>query len=145
MRSDRVFSGDCSTREVYEEGTKEIAISVVGGINYDKLSVLTHIKISISTTIFAYGQTSSGKTYTMNGITEYSVANNYDYIQRLLKNLFNSDNTPLRLLDDPDVTRNYYRETHNRNPEGLESSQGTLSILEGRASVMAINLHCHKL
>ncbi|KAL2510551.1 Adenosinetriphosphatase [Abeliophyllum distichum] len=66
--SDRVFSGDCSTREVYEKGTKEIALSVVGGIN---------------STIFAYGQTSSGKTYTMNGITDYSVADIYDYIQRV--------------------------------------------------------------
>ncbi|KAL0384027.1 UNVERIFIED_CONTAM: Kinesin-like protein KIN-7F [Sesamum radiatum] len=64
---DRVFRGDCTTREVYEEGTKDIALSVVGGIN---------------STIFAYGQTSSGKTYTMNGITEYAVADIYDYIQR---------------------------------------------------------------
>ncbi|KAL2490653.1 ATP binding microtubule motor family protein [Abeliophyllum distichum] len=102
---DRVFSGDCSTREVYEEGTKDIALSVVGGIN---------------STIFAYGQTSSGKTYTMNGITEYAVADIYDYIKRheerafvlkfsameiyneVVKDLLNSDNTPLRLLDDPD-------------------------------------------
>ena len=30
---DRVFSGDCSTRQVYEEGAKEIALSVVRGIN----------------------------------------------------------------------------------------------------------------
>lgn len=37
----------------------------------------------ISATIFAYGQTSSGKTYTMNGITEYAVADIYDYIQKV--------------------------------------------------------------
>lgn len=30
---DRVFRGDCTTREVYEEGTRDIALSVVGGIN----------------------------------------------------------------------------------------------------------------
>lgn len=36
-----------------------------------------------SATIFAYGQTSSGKTFTMNGITEYSVADIYDYMQRV--------------------------------------------------------------
>lgn len=30
---DRVFRFDCSTRQVYEEGAKEVALSVVGGIN----------------------------------------------------------------------------------------------------------------
>jgi len=30
---DRVFRGDCSTKQVYEEGAKAIALSVVGGIN----------------------------------------------------------------------------------------------------------------
>lgn len=30
---DRVYSGDCSSKQVYEEGTKEIALSVVSGIN----------------------------------------------------------------------------------------------------------------
>ena len=30
---DTVFRGDCSTKQVYEEGAKEIALSVVGGIN----------------------------------------------------------------------------------------------------------------
>ncbi|VFQ82961.1 unnamed protein product [Cuscuta campestris] len=102
---DGVFRGDCSTREVYEAGTKEIALSVVGGVN---------------STIFAYGQTSSGKTYTMNGITEYAVADIYDYIQKheerafvlkfsaieiyneVVRDLLSSDNSPLRLLDDPE-------------------------------------------
>ncbi|XP_059654068.1 kinesin-like protein KIN-7E isoform X2 [Cornus florida] len=101
---DRVFGGDCSTRLVYDEGAKQIAVSVVSGIN---------------SIIFAYGQTSSGKTYTMNGITEYTVADIYDYIQRhqerafvlkfsaieiyneAVRDLLSADNTPLRLLDDP--------------------------------------------
>ncbi|KAK6916636.1 NPK1-activating kinesin-like protein, C-terminal [Dillenia turbinata] len=102
---DRVFRGDCSTREVYEQGTKGIALSVVNGIN---------------SSIFAYGQTSSGKTYTMIGITEYTVADIYDYIQRHeerafvlkfsameiynehVRDLLSADSTPLRLLDDPE-------------------------------------------
>ncbi|KAG9142519.1 hypothetical protein Leryth_017009 [Lithospermum erythrorhizon] len=102
---DRVFRGDCATREVYEEGIKDIALSVVTGIN---------------STIFAYGQTSSGKTYTMNGITEYSVADIYDYIQRheerayvlkfsaieiyneVVRDLLSSENASLRILDDPE-------------------------------------------
>ncbi|GAB4837835.1 hypothetical protein Ancab_027360 [Ancistrocladus abbreviatus] len=102
---DRVFSGDCSTKQVYEEAAKEIALSVVSGIN---------------SSIFAYGQTSSGKTYTMTGITEYAVADIYDYMQRHeerafvlkfsaieiynenVRDLLSTDSTPLRLLDDPE-------------------------------------------
>ncbi|PKI37210.1 hypothetical protein CRG98_042401 [Punica granatum] len=102
---DRVFRGDCSTRQVHEEGTKQIALSVVSGIN---------------SSIFAYGQTSSGKTYTMNGITEQTVADIFDYINKheerafvlkfsaieiyneAIRDLLSSDNTPLRLRDDPE-------------------------------------------
>ncbi|KAL6502569.1 hypothetical protein OROHE_024574 [Orobanche hederae] len=102
---DGVFRGDCKTREVYDEGIKDVALSVVGGIN---------------STIFAYGQTSSGKTYTMNGVTEYTVADIYDYMQRheerafvlkfsameiyneVVRDLLSTDSTPLRLLDDPE-------------------------------------------
>ncbi|KAM7264260.1 hypothetical protein ACFE04_001943 [Oxalis oulophora] len=102
---DRVFRGDSSTKQVYEEGAKDIALSVVNGIN---------------STIFAYGQTSSGKTYTMVGITEYAVADIFDYIYKheerafvvkfsaieiyneAIRDLLSSDNTPLRLRDDPE-------------------------------------------
>ncbi|KOM50949.1 hypothetical protein LR48_Vigan08g177600 [Vigna angularis] len=102
---DKVFRGDCATRQVYEEGAKEVALSVVGGIN---------------SSIFAYGQTSSGKTYTMVGITEYAVADIFDYIKRheerafilkfsaieiyneIVRDLLSTDNTPLRLRDDPE-------------------------------------------
>ncbi|CAL0326912.1 unnamed protein product [Lupinus luteus] len=102
---DRVFRGDCCTKQVYDEGAKEIALSVVGGIN---------------SSIFAYGQTSSGKTYTMNGITEYAAADIFDYINRheerafvlkfsaieiyneIIRDLLSSENTPLRLRDDPE-------------------------------------------
>uniref|UniRef100_A0A5B7ANT8 Kinesin-like protein n=1 Tax=Davidia involucrata TaxID=16924 RepID=A0A5B7ANT8_DAVIN len=102
---DRVFRSNCSTRQVYEEGAKEVALSVVSGIN---------------SSIFAYGQTSSGKTYTMTGITEYTIADVYDYIQKhterefilkysameiyneSVRDLLSSDSTPLRLLDDPE-------------------------------------------
>ncbi|KAG2580509.1 hypothetical protein PVAP13_6NG351900 [Panicum virgatum] len=102
---DRVFGPSCSTRQVYEEGVKEVALSVVSGIN---------------SSIFAYGQTSSGKTYTMTGITEYSMLDIYDYIHKhperefilkfsaieiyneAVRDLLSHDSTPLRLLDDPE-------------------------------------------
>ncbi|XP_060199775.1 kinesin-like protein KIN-7G [Lycium barbarum] len=102
---DRVFGYDCSTRQVYEEAAKGVALSVLGGIN---------------SSIFAYGQTSSGKTYTMSGITEYTLADIYDHITRnddreftlkfsameiyneVVRDLLTSEDTPLRLLDDPE-------------------------------------------
>ncbi|XVF67817.1 hypothetical protein PTKIN_Ptkin10aG0152200 [Pterospermum kingtungense] len=102
---DRVFRGDCSTRQVYEEGAKEIALSAVSGIN---------------SSIFAYGQTSSGKTYTMTGITEYTIADIFDFISKheerafvlkfsaieiyneAIRDLLSSDNAQLRLRDDPE-------------------------------------------
>ncbi|KAK1296654.1 Kinesin-like protein NACK2 [Acorus calamus] len=115
---DRVFGCETTTRQVYEEAAKEVALSVVSGIN---------------SSIFAYGQTSSGKTYTMIGITEYTVADIYDYIQKFVfiqhkerafvlkfsameiyneavRDLLSADSTPLRLLDDPEIIESTARE-----------------------------------
>lgn len=101
---DRVYGGECPTRQVYENGTKDIALSVVKGINCS---------------IFAYGQTSSGKTYTMSAITEFAVADIFDYIfqheerafsvkfsaieiyNEAIRDLLSSDGASLRLRDDP--------------------------------------------
>ena len=102
---DSVFRTNSSTRQVYEKAAKEVALSVVGGIN---------------SSIFAYGQTSSGKTYTMSGITEYTVSDIFNYIEKhkerefmlkfsaieiyneSVRDLLSPDCTPLRLLDDPE-------------------------------------------
>ncbi|CAN8283780.1 unnamed protein product [Cochlearia groenlandica] len=102
---DRVYRGESPTRQVYEDGPKEVALSVVKGIN---------------SSIFAYGQTSSGKTYTMAGITEFAAADIFDYIfkhedrafvvkfsaieiyNEAIRDLLSPDSTPLRLRDDPE-------------------------------------------
>ncbi|KAL0344318.1 UNVERIFIED_CONTAM: Kinesin-like protein KIN-7H [Sesamum angustifolium] len=102
---DRVFRSGCSTREVYEKGAKDVAVSVLSGLN---------------SSVFAYGQTSSGKTYTMTGVTEYAIADIYEYVQKhperefvlkfsameiyneSVRDLLSVDSTPLRLLDDPE-------------------------------------------
>ncbi|KAG7535808.1 Kinesin motor domain [Arabidopsis thaliana x Arabidopsis arenosa] len=102
---DRVFSPDCCTRQVYEQGAKEVAFSVVSGVN---------------ASVFAYGQTSSGKTYTMSGITDCALVDIYGYIDKhkerefilkfsameiyneSVRDLLSSDTSPLRLLDDPE-------------------------------------------
>ncbi|XP_047966949.1 kinesin-like protein NACK2 isoform X1 [Salvia hispanica] len=102
---DKVFDPTCPTRKVYEEGARDVALSALGGIN---------------ATIFAYGQTSSGKTFTMRGVAEDAVEDIYKYIKLtperefLLKfsaleiynetvvDLLNRESGPLRLLDDPE-------------------------------------------
>ncbi|KAK1293600.1 Kinesin-like protein NACK2 [Acorus calamus] len=52
---DWVFGEECTTVEIYEARTKEIVAAAVRGFNG---------------TVFAYGQTNSGKTYTMRGSTD---------------------------------------------------------------------------
>ena len=52
---DNVFGSASRTRDVYDSTTRGIIASVVGGFNG---------------TVFAYGQTSSGKTHTMQGTAE---------------------------------------------------------------------------
>lgn len=97
--SDKVFGPDSITEAVYEEGVKNVALSSLMGINGNSLpptlkgsfymnissfwKPFDHRLISIlciSATIFAYGQTSSGKTYTMRGITEKAVNDIYSHI-----------------------------------------------------------------
>ncbi|VVB04828.1 unnamed protein product [Arabis nemorensis] len=102
---DKVFEPTCATHQVYEGGSRDVALSALAGTN---------------ATIFAYGQTSSGKTFTMRGVTESVVKDIYEHIRNtqersfVLKvsaleiynetvvDLLNRDTGPLRLLDDPE-------------------------------------------
>jgi centromeric protein E len=63
-----VFGPASQTEVVYEEGAKDVAMSALTGIN---------------ATIFAYGQTSSGKTFTMRGVTESAVNDIYRHIENV--------------------------------------------------------------
>ncbi|CAK8534080.1 unnamed protein product [Lathyrus sativus] len=103
---DKVFGPASVTEAVYEEGVKNVALSALMGIN---------------ATVFAYGQTSSGKTYTMRGITEKAVNDIYNHIMKNpernftikisgleiynenVRDLLNSEpGRSLKLLDDPE-------------------------------------------
>ncbi|OMP05888.1 hypothetical protein COLO4_08473 [Corchorus olitorius] len=70
---DRIFSEDCKTGEVYEARTKELVAAAVRGFNG---------------TVFAYGQTNSGKTHTMRGsatepgVIPLAVHDLFDILQR---------------------------------------------------------------
>jgi centromeric protein E len=52
---DNVFGPEMSTKHIFDSHVKDIVHSAMGGINQ---------------TVFAYGQTSSGKTYTMRGSSD---------------------------------------------------------------------------
>jgi len=47
--------------------------------------------LNVAASVFAYGQTSSGKTYTMSGITEYSMADIYSYIEKVTSHILPKD------------------------------------------------------
>ncbi|KAL7750533.1 hypothetical protein RI367_003869 [Sorochytrium milnesiophthora] len=68
---DQIYTGSCSNRSIYAQLAQDIVRSAMEGING---------------TIFAYGQTASGKTFTMNGsakdpgIVVLSIKDIYDHI-----------------------------------------------------------------
>ncbi|KAI5079403.1 hypothetical protein GOP47_0004882 [Adiantum capillus-veneris] len=100
---DQVFKAERTTQEVYERGARDVALSALTGKN---------------ATIFAYGQTSSGKTYTMKGITEYAADDIFNHIKQhdhhifllkfsameiyneVLSDLLKPESGPLRIMDD---------------------------------------------
>ncbi|KAF9617919.1 hypothetical protein IFM89_039171, partial [Coptis chinensis] len=116
---DKVFGPISATEAVYE-GVKNVALSALIGIN---------------ATIFAYGQTSSGNTYTMREITEKTVNDIYNHILNTperdfsikisgleiynenVRDLLNSDSGHnLKFLDDPEkgtVVEKLVEETAN--------------------------------
>ncbi|XP_028053915.1 kinesin-like protein NACK1 isoform X1 [Camellia sinensis] len=135
---DRVFGPSSLTETVYEEGVKNVALSALMGIN---------------ATIFAYGQTSSGKTYTMRGITEKAVNDIYNHIMNTperdfrikisgleiynenVRDLLNSESgRNLKLLDDPEkgtVVEKLVEETANGN----QHLRHLISICEAQRQV----------
>ncbi|CBI15491.3 unnamed protein product, partial [Vitis vinifera] len=135
---DKVFGPASLTETVYEEGVKNVALSALMGIN---------------ATIFAYGQTSSGKTYTMRGITEKAVNDIYKHIinsperdftikisgleiyNENVKDLLNSESgRNLKLLDDPEkgtVVEKLVEETANND----QHLRHLISICEAQRQV----------
>ncbi len=69
---DRIFPPQSTQQELYDFGVKKIIDSVLEGYNG---------------TVLAYGQTSSGKTYTMQGIMDSEVTQGI--IPRMIKHVFN--------------------------------------------------------
>ncbi|XP_039050073.1 kinesin-like protein KIN-7N [Hibiscus syriacus] len=96
---DHVFDENCSSSEVYELLTKDIIHAAVDGFNG---------------TAFAYGQTSSGKTFTMNGSSS-----DPGIIPRAVNDLFQIINT----IDREFLIRVSYMEIYNEEINDLLAVQ----------------------
>jgi centromeric protein E len=113
---DQTFGGDASTAQVYHAVAKDIVQSTISGLNG---------------TIFAYGQTSSGKTFTMQGsgtIAEGSVSEKGGIVHLAAADIFEHiRNTPDRVF----LVRASFLEIYNEEVRDLLSPDTkTLQIRE---------------
>ena len=113
---DKTFSENSTTKEVYDSTAKNIVSSVANGLNG---------------TVFAYGQTSSGKTFTMQGsgtIAEGSVDGGGGIVHMAAADIFQHiQNTPDRIF----LVRASFLEIYNEEVRDLlTSANETLQIRE---------------
>ncbi|KFD69789.1 hypothetical protein M514_17911 [Trichuris suis] len=116
---DRVFSENETNAEVYRETTLPLVQSAIGGFNG---------------TVFAYGQTSSGKTHTVMG-----VAKDMGIIFHAVEDLFSMiEQTPERIF----LLRVSYMEIYNEVVMDLLSGKARLSVHENaNGEVFVSGLH----
>ena len=112
---DKVFEENVDTSQVYDDVAKGIVSSVVNGLNG---------------TIFAYGQTSSGKTYTMqgSGSIQDGASENGGIVHMAARDIFsNIQSQPNRMF----LVRASFLEIYNEEVRDLLStSTNTLPIRE---------------
>lgn len=114
---DNAFDIDSSQKDVYEQTAKPAVLSVLEGYN---------------STIFAYGQTGTGKTFTMEGFTYSNTDEKRGIIPRSIEEIFNyiesfsNNNTKF-------MVRASYLQIYNENVSDLLRSQTcTLHIREDK-------------
>ena len=112
---DKTFGEQSTTREIYDGVAKGIVSSVVTGLNG---------------TIFAYGQTSSGKTYTMQGsgsIEDGNVNGGGGIVHMAAADIFSYiENTQDRIF----LVRASFIEIYNEDVRDLLGNNETLQIRE---------------
>lgn len=112
---DKVFGEDINTNQVYDDVAKGIVSSVVSGLNG---------------TIFAYGQTSSGKTYTMqgSGTIQDGASSSGGIVHMAARDIFSTiQSQPNRMF----LVRASFLEIYNEEVRDLLStSNGTLQVRE---------------
>lgn len=99
---DQVFDDSATTKQLYDKVCKNIVHGVISGING---------------TVFAYGQTSSGKTFTMAGTSSDS-----GVVQLAAEDIFTQIST---MADRDFLLRVAYMEIYNENIRDLLSDDGS--------------------
>ncbi|GFR19555.1 centromere-associated protein E [Trichonephila clavata] len=120
---DRVFEGQEENAKVYEEFCSPIVKSVIDGFNG---------------TIFAYGQTSSGKTFTMSGNNNKNI---FGIIHFTISEIFSLiQNMPEREF----LLRVSYMEIYNETVRDLLSDESeTLKLQEENGQIKVVGLKEH--
>ena len=120
---DKVFGEETDTTQIYSELVKDIVSSVSND--------------GLNGTIFTYGQTSSGKTFTMQGVQETE-----GLIQYAARDIFNTIEQHMNSNSESAVKISYV-EIYNEELRDLlsdkrKSNQSSLVIREDRKGVIAI-------
>ncbi len=114
---DYVFDMDSNQQEVYEQTAKPAVISILEGYN---------------STIFAYGQTGTGKTFTMEGFTYSSTDSQRGIIPRSIDEIFNYIES-LSNSDTKFMVRASYLQIYNESISDLLKPEKTnLQIREDK-------------
>lgn len=114
---DKVFKPNASQEKVYNEAAKSIVTDVLAGYNG---------------TIFAYGQTSSGKTHTMEGVIGDSVKQGI--IPRIVNDIFNHIYT-MEMNLEFHIKVSYYEIYMDKIRDLLDVSKINLSVHEDKNRV----------
>ncbi|XP_055709588.1 kinesin heavy chain [Phlebotomus papatasi] len=114
---DKVFKPNASQEKVYNEAAKSIVSDVLAGYNG---------------TIFAYGQTSSGKTHTMEGVIGDSIKQGI--IPRIVNDIFNHIYT-MEVNLEFHIKVSYYEIYMDKIRDLLDISKVNLSVHEDKNRV----------
>lgn len=123
---DNTFDMDSTQNDVYEFTAKPAVLSILEGYN---------------STILAYGQTGTGKTYTMEGFTFGNTDEKRGIIPRSIEEVFNyiesfSNNNKKFMV------RASYLQIYNENVSDLlRSEKGNLQIREDKKKGVFVEVH----
>ena len=122
---DAIFDMDSLQEDVYNTSAKQAVQSVLEGYN---------------STIFCYGQTGTGKTYTMEGFTYESKNPNRGIIQRTIQDIFNFIETTSD-SNTKFIIRASFLQIYNENiSDLLKSDKKNLQIREDKKKGIYVDL-----
>lgn len=105
---DNIFTEDSTQDDVYNELIKPLVNNVLGGYNC---------------TIFAYGQTGTGKTYTMGSNPKFNLGSETGIISRVLNDFFERQNED----NEVEIYVSFY-EVYNKKAYDLLNNKETLTV-----------------